>query len=93
MEHLLALLMCLANAITCVRLVLYKRAGARYRLLISVAAWVLIVSTGGTALGVALGLYPSSHIHFGDLGIALVLCALSLAARGDVAAILRISHE
>lgn len=89
MAHLFALLLFAANLITCARLVLYRRAGARYRPLVSVAAWVLIASTGSTALGILLGHYPAAHIHAGDLGVALVLCVLSLTARGDVAAILR----
>ena len=89
MAHMFALLLFAANVTTCARLVLYRREGARYRPLVSLAAWVLIASTGSTALGILLGHYPASHIHAGDLGIALVLCVLSLTARGDVAAILR----
>jgi hypothetical protein len=93
LAHLLALLLLATNAITCVRLLLYRRAGARYRPLVSAAAWLLIASTGSTALGVVLGLYPATDIHAGDLGISIVLCALSLAARGNVAAILRTDHD
>ena len=93
MDHLLALLMFAANAITCVRLLIYRRDGARYRPLVSVAAWLLIASTGSNALGIALGLYPAQHIHVGGVGIALVLCCLSLTARGNVAAILRTDHD
>lgn len=88
-DHIAALLLFLANLVTCVRLVLYRRAGARYRPLVSLAAWLLIASTGSTAIGVLLGHYPAAHIHLGDLGVATVLCVLSLTARGDVAAILR----
>jgi len=89
MAHLIALLLFTANAITCVRLFIYRREGARYRPVVSIAAWLLIASTGSTALGIVLGQYPPSDIHAGDLGISLVLCVLSLTARGNVAAILR----
>jgi hypothetical protein len=93
MEHLFAVLLFVTNAITCARLLLYRRAGARYRLAVSVCAWVLIVSTGSTALGVTLGLYANTPIHLGDLGVSLVLCVLSLTAQGNVAAILRTNHD
>lgn len=93
MDHLIALLLLIANAITCLRLVLYRRDGARYRPLVSAAAWLLIASTGSTALGVLLGMYPPGHIHLGDLGTSLVLCVLSVSARGNVAAILRTSQH
>lgn len=89
LAHLFALLLFATNAVTCVRLLVYRRAGARYRWFVSAAAWLLIASTGTTALSVMLGLYPPDDIHLGDLGISIVLCALSLAARGNVATILR----
>lgn len=93
MAHLFALLLLVSNAVTCLRLLLYRRSGARYRPLVSVAAWLLIVSTGSIALGIVLGQYPPGDIHAGDLGISLVLCVLSLTARGNVAAILRTDHH
>lgn len=89
LNHLFAVLLFASNAITCVRLVVYRRGPAHYHLHVSAAAWLLIASTGSTALGVLLGLYPAGDIHIGDLGISIVLCALSLSARGNVAAILR----
>jgi hypothetical protein len=89
LDHLLSLLLFATHAITCIRLLSYRRAGARYRPIVSACAWLLIASTGSTALGVALGHYPPGDIHLGDLGISLVLCVLSLTARGNVAAILR----
>lgn len=93
MAHLFAILLLLANAVTCLRLLIYRRDGARYRPLVSACAWLLIASTGSTALGVLLGMYPVQHIHLGDVGISLVLCVLSLTARGNVAAILRTDHD
>jgi hypothetical protein len=93
MDHLLALLLFVTNATACVRLLIYSRNGARYRPLVSAYAWLLIVSTGSTALGIVLGLYPASHIHLGDVGISLVLCVLSLSARGNVATIIRTTHD
>lgn len=93
MAHLFAVIVFAANAITCARLLAYRRSGARYRPTVSLAAWVLIVSTGSNALSLLLGLYPAGHIHLGGLGIAVVLCVLSLSANGNVAAILRTSHD
>lgn len=93
MDHLFALLLLLFNAVTCGRLLLYRRAGARFRPLVSLAAWVLIASTGATALGLLMGRYPAAHVHPSDVGVSLVLCVLSLTARGDVAAILRADHD
>jgi hypothetical protein len=89
MDHILALALFAANVITCLRLLCYRRAGARYRPLVSAAAWLLIASTGTTALAILLGRYPPDDIHLGDVGIAVVVCVLSLTARGNVAAILR----
>lgn len=93
MAHLFAILLLVANAVTCLRLLIYRRAGARYRPLVSACAWLLIASTGSTALAIVLGQYPAQHIHLGDVGISLVLCVLSLTARGNVAAILRTDHD
>lgn len=93
MDHLLALALFAANVITCLRLLCYRRDGARYRPLVSVAAWLLIASTGTTSLAIVLGRYPPDDIHLGDVGIAVVVCVLSLTARGNVAAILRTNHD
>lgn len=89
LSHLLATLLLVSNATTCVRLLCYRRGAARYRPLVSACAWMLIAATGSTALGVIFGQYPPDDIHLGDIGISLVLCVLSLTARGNVAAILR----
>lgn len=89
LDHLFATLLLLTNAITCVRLLMYRRGAARYRPLVSVCAWLLIASTGSIVLGVIFGVYPPDDIHLGDIGISLVLCTLSLTANGNVAAILR----
>lgn len=89
LDHLAALVLFAAHATICIRLLAYRRAGARYRWQVSAAAWVLIVSSGSTALGVALGRYPGADIHAADVGIAVVLCLLCLTARGDLAAIFR----
>ena len=93
MASLLALVMMVAHTITCLRLLLYRRDGSRYRPAISAAAWILIVSTGTTALELGLGLYPAPAIHLGDAGMALMLCLLSLRARGDVAHLLRTRYD
>lgn len=93
LDHLYATLLFVTHAITCVRLLMYRRGDARYRPRVSACAWLLIASTGSTALGVVFGQYPPNDIHLGDIGISLVLCTLSLTAHGNVAAILRTNHD
>ncbi len=83
----------IASTLTCVRLLFYRRAGARYRWHMSALAWLLIVSTGSTALDILLGRFPSGTAHWGQVGITVVLCALTFAARGNVADIIRTHHD
>ena len=72
----------------CVRIVAFRRAGYRYRIGVSVLAYLLAVSSGCQALAAVLGLYTANSPFM--LLILLVLCALVYRARGNVASILRL---
>ncbi len=70
-----------------VRLMVFRRDGARYRPGIACIAWLLAVCVGGYALTLLFGLdRPSPFV----LGILLVLGALVFRARGNVASVLRV---
>lgn len=70
-----------------VRLMVFRRDGARYRPGIAFIAWLLAVCVGGYALAILFGLnQPSPFV----LGILLVLGALVFRARGNVASVLRV---
>jgi len=72
----------------CVRLVTFRRAGARYRLWVSLLAYLLAASTGCQALASFLGMYQV-HSPF-ILAVLAVLCVLVFRAQGNVASIVRL---
>lgn len=86
MTKYLTVLALLSYARTCLRLLCYRRGLANHRLHISLAAWLLIVATGTSALEILLG---HSHPSFGQAAIALTLCVLVHRAKGNVANIIR----
>lgn len=92
MNAFLTAVLFVVSALTCVRLLFYRRGSARYRLHVSLLAWVLIASSGSTALEVLLGRFAHGAT-LGHVGLAVVLCVLSFTARGNVADILRTRHE
>lgn len=81
------LLTALVCAAICLRLVAFRRAGARYRFWNSLLAWVLAACAGCQALSSILGLYPVRSPFV--LVTLLVLCVLVFRARGNVASIFR----
>lgn len=91
MHHVPAIVLCAACMLTCARVLLFRRAGLRYRWGISALAWVLAASTGSVALDILL--HGPAHISWGEAGIAVVMCVLTFLARGNVAHIMRINHE
>lgn len=91
MPPLPALILCIACALTCVRVLIFRRTGKRYRWHISALAWVLAASSGSIALDVLL--YGGAQVTWGEAGIASVLCALTCLARGNVAHITRINRD
>ena len=91
MRDPIELLTLLACASICLRLITYRRSpDARYRPWVSACAWLLIVCSGGQAIHIALGHAPHGETTPWQLGILLVLAALLLAARGNLARVLRL---
>lgn len=91
MRDPIELLTMFACASICLRLITYRRApGARYRPWISVCAWLLVVCSGGQTIHIALGRAARGETTLWQLGILIVLAAALLAARGNLARVLRI---
>nr|WP_225583561.1 phage holin family protein [Pseudoxanthomonas sp. PXM02] len=87
---MITLLTLAANAAVCARLVTYRRMpGTRYRMGVSLCAWLLIACTGGQALQILL-IGARAHPNLWQLGVLLVLAILSFRARGNVARILKV---
>lgn len=74
----------------CMRLITYRRAGARFRPGVSLCAYLLALCTGCQALGILAGLYRAEHLSPWMLGVLLVLLVLLLQARGNLARVLRL---
>lgn len=74
------------NAIACgaisLRLGTYQRKGARYRLLASFVAWILIVSSGAVCILIVTGNY--SVMNPAETAINISLCMATYAAKGNV---------
>jgi len=89
MDALITLVAVLANVFTAGRLIVYRRAGSRYRPGVSFLAYVLIVCAGGAAIDT---LVNGSNVSPWQAGFALVIAVLVCRARGNVAAIVRCDH-
>lgn len=90
MPDLITLFTLLCSAAICARLLTYKRQpGTRHRPAVGICAWVLIASTGGQALQIALA-GANSHPSIWQLGVLVVLVILSFRAHGNVARIMRV---
>ncbi|MBH9377740.1 phage holin family protein [Pseudomonas aeruginosa] len=74
----------------CMRLITYRRAGARFRPGVSLCAYLLALCTGCQALGIVAGLYRAEHLSPWMRGVLLVLLVLLLQARGNLARVLRL---
>ena len=85
--YTLTVLVCSA---ICMRLITYRRAGARFRPGVSLCAYLLALCTGCQALGIVAGLYRAEHLSPWMLGVLLVLLVLLLQARGNLARVLRL---
>jgi len=84
---LIALIVVISNALTAGRLILYQRRGARYRPVISLLAYLLMVCSFGQVVDVLVNHAPVSAWQ---AGMSVVVAALVLRARGNVACIVRI---
>lgn len=85
MTDMIAIMLC---SCICWRVINYRRGNARYRLLISIAAYLLAMGSGCYALSLALGVAGQTS-PFVVLMLAL-LAALVWRANGNVARVLRV---
>ena len=83
----MTLITALVCAAMCLRLVAFRRKNSRYRLGISLFAWILAAASGCQALASVLGIYQVQSPFV--LIILSTLCALVFRSRGNVAQILR----
>lgn len=79
----------MANLASTVRLLLYRRNGARFRRGMSWIAYLLVVGTGGQALDV---LVLHEHVTIWQSVVSLLLAVLIFRAQGNVACILSVRH-
>lgn len=83
---LIALIVVAANVATAARLICYQRHGSRYRPVMSVLAYLLIVCAGGQVIDV---LVNHSAVSIWQAGMSVVVAALVLRSRGNVACVVR----
>lgn len=83
---LIALIVVVANVATATRLICYQRHGSRYRPVMSVLAYLLIVCSGGQVIDV---LVNHASVSIWQAGMSVVVAALVLRSRGNVACIVR----
>jgi hypothetical protein len=86
MAYTFALIAFLAYAVTCVRLLLYRKEGARHRKNVSWIAWLLLVILAGSAVELAVDGHP---IGFFEASRAVLLSLFVFGTRGNVARLLR----
>lgn len=74
------------NALVCflivLRLAAYKRNGAHYRLIVSICAWLLMVSCGSVTIFVLTGVYRNASIPETAINLAMLVAVWS--ARGNI---------
>ncbi|WP_323034255.1 phage holin family protein [Pararhodobacter sp.] len=83
---LIALIVVVANVLTAARLICYQRHGARYRPVMSILAYALIVCSGGQVIDVLIN---GSPVTIWQAGFSSVVALLVLRARGNVASVVR----
>ncbi|MET0322542.1 MAG: phage holin family protein [Duganella sp.] len=86
MTHACTVIAFLAYALTCLRLLLYRKQGARHRRHVSWVAWVLLVILVGSAVELAVDGHPIGTF---EAARAVVLSLIVFGARGNVARLLR----
>lgn len=86
MDALFALIAVTANVITAARLIFYRRGNSRFRRGVSALAYLLIVCSGGAAIDTAIN---GAHVTVWEAGFSVIIAALVLRAKGNVAAVVR----
>ena len=87
MENIVAFVFIVANVISCGRLLSYQRGQGQFKYHFSCLAYVLIVCTGGQAIVATL---DSPPVSLWASILSVVLCALIVRAKGNVATLVRV---
>ena len=87
MENIVAFVFIVANVISCGRLLSYQRGQGQFKYHFRCLAYVLIVSTGGQAIVATLESVP---VSLWASILSVVLCALIVRAKGNVATLVRV---
>jgi hypothetical protein len=82
----LAMIALAAHLAAMLRVLAYRRNGARHRYHVSWVAWALLVVSGGSAIELAL---HAKHVGFFEAATAVLLALFVFGARGNVARLLR----
>ncbi|MBU9297961.1 phage holin family protein [Burkholderia multivorans] len=75
-----------AHLAALVRVLMYRRNGARHRYHVSWVAWAIVVVSGGASIDIAL---HAAQVDFFDAATAALIALFVIAARGNVARLLR----
>lgn len=96
MTDTMNVLLLLANGaitgVSCIRLLCYRRLGARFCRGKSLLAYALILATGTVSLRCFCGLYHG-HVDLGEFALNCVLALAIFRVRGNVAGLFRPMRE
>ncbi|ALJ72171.1 hypothetical protein TR70_2660 [Burkholderia pseudomallei] len=81
-----ALVALAAHLAVIVRVLTYRKNGARHRFHVAWAAWVIVAISGGSAIELLFRPKPTGFFH---AALAVLLAVLVYLARGNVARLLR----
>ena len=86
MHNPLALIALIAYSVAALRILSYRRDGARHRNHVSWFAWLMLVALGGSAIELAL---HAKSVGYFEAARAVLFTVLIFGARGNVARLLR----
>ena len=86
MHNPLALIALIAYTVAVLRIVAYRRDGARHRYHVSWLAWLMLVALGGSAIELAL---HAKAVGPFEAARAVLFSIVVIGARGNVARLLR----
>ncbi|MDR5883605.1 phage holin family protein [Caballeronia sp. LZ032] len=79
-----------AHVAAMLRVLFYRRNGARHRHHVSWVAWAVVAVSGGSAIELAL---HAKHVGFFEAATAILLALFVYAARGNIARLLWSSEQ
>jgi len=88
----LDLLLFVICAAGCLRLLFYRRGGARFKRHFSILAYLLILLTGGLALALATGQINAANVHPVAMLALSLLTGAVYHARGNIAYLIRMTR-